>query len=339
MSTSHLIDQLGQLSDSLKQTNTLIARLAKLSFQPGSEPLDTADADANSVRIELAQDIHDALKQLEEDLELLRQDSEDLTSLPTTAAGYKRRESKSGEKERERARVGAQVTRLSEDLRSSRGRFRQAQLSAKRACEQAKAKEREILFTSLRAPPPPNDTNPSDDSSTPQDLFAGRSGRLEQKQKRKELSNDEQLVGASTDVTAALRRTHNLLSTELSRSRFAQETFDESTAALADLGEKYTDLGDILGRSRELLGTLLRSQKSDTWYLETAFYLLIATLGWLFFRRILFGPFVKLPLFLWRVGILAVRWVVFKPLWGLAVLTGVITSSPASASRARSSAI
>ncbi|KAK0838656.1 Protein transport protein sec20 [Friedmanniomyces endolithicus] len=306
MTTTHLLEQLTQLSDSLKQTNTLITRLAKLSFQPGSEPLDTTDS--NTVRIELAQDIHDALKQLEEDLELLKQDADDFTALPNTASAHKRRESKTGEKERERARVSAQITRLSEDLRVCRGRFRSAQLSAKRASESAKAREREVVFASLRAEP-------------------------ELKQKRKDLNQDEQLVGTTTDVTAALRRTHNLLSTELSRSRFAQETFDQSTAALSDLGEHYTDLESILSNSKNLLGTLLRSQKSDTWYLETAFYILIVTLAWLFFRRILYGPFIKLPLFLWHSGAFLLRWAVFKPLWGLAVLTGVVTTSPATAGR------
>ncbi|TKA83896.1 hypothetical protein B0A55_00095 [Friedmanniomyces simplex] len=326
MSTTHLLEQLTHISDSLKQTNTLITRLAKLSFQPGSEPLDTTDS--NTVRVELAQDIHDSLKQLEEDLELLKQETDDFTSLPNTASALKRRESRTGDKERERARVSAQVTRLSEDLRGSRGRFRSAQLSAKRASESARGKEREVVFASLRAEPEPHNAHTAD-GGLQGDLFAGRSGKLQQKQKRKDLSQDEQLVGATTDVTAALRRTHNLLSTELSRSRFAQETFDQSTAALADLGEHYTDLESILSNSRNLLGTLLRSQKSDTWYLETAFYLLLVTLVWLFFRRILFGPFVKLPLFLWHLGAFALRWVVLKPLWGLAVLTGVVTTAPA----------
>ena len=72
-STLQLAHQLTALTDALKTTNTLITRLARLSFQPGSEPLDTE----NSVRIELAQDIHDSLKQLEEDLELLQQEVDD----------------------------------------------------------------------------------------------------------------------------------------------------------------------------------------------------------------------------------------------------------------------
>ncbi|KAK5720402.1 Protein transport protein sec20 [Elasticomyces elasticus] len=325
MSTSHLLTQLSQLSDSLKQTNTLITRLAKLPFSPGLEPVDISDT--NTVRLELAQDIHDALKQLEEDLELLTQETEDLNPSQALPA-HRRRESKTGEKERERARVSAQLTRLNEDLRNSRGRFRSAQLSAKRASEAAKAKERELVFASLRTEPANHDT---DSNNTTKDLFANRSNL---KQKHKPLSKDEALVATSTDVTSALRRTHALLSTELSRSRFAQETFDQSTAALADLGEKYSSLDDILSTSKNLLGTLVSSQKSDTWYLETAFYLLLATLAWLFFRRILFGPFVRLPLFLYHCAIFALRWGVLKPLWGLALLTGVVTTSPAASNTA-----
>jgi protein transport protein SEC20 len=77
---------------------------------------------------------------------------------------------------------------------------------------------------------------------------------------------------------------------ELSRSRFAQETLEQSTAALADLGEKYTDLASLLANSKNLVTTLLKSTKSDTWYLETTFYILITTVLWLVFRRWLYGP-------------------------------------------------
>ena len=89
------------------------------------------------------------------------------------------------------------------------------------------------------------------------------------------------------------------MQSELSRSRFAQETLEQSTAALADLGEHYTNLDTLLANSRSLLSSLVRSQKSDTWYLETAFYILVTTIIWLVFRRFLYGPlwwFVWLPL-------------------------------------------
>lgn len=65
---------------------------------------------------------------------------------------------------------------------------------------------------------------------------------------------------------------------------------EQSTAALSSLSESYTDLDSLISSSRNLIGSLLRSQKSDTWYLETAFYILVGTITWLVFRRILYGP-------------------------------------------------
>ena len=90
-----------------------------------------------------------------------------------------------------------------------------------------------------------------------------------------------------------------LMQTELSRSQFAHDTLKESTAALSQLGEQYSTLDTLLSSSRNLLSTLLKSQKSDTWYLETAFYVLVATIAWLIFRRFVYGPawwFIWLPL-------------------------------------------
>ncbi|KAI7160863.1 hypothetical protein D0869_00986 [Hortaea werneckii] len=327
-STLQLAHQLTALTDALKTTNALITRLARLSFQPGSEPLDTE----NSVRVELAQDIHDSLKQLEEDLELLQQEVDDDGHSAT--ASKARRETT--DRERERGRITANVTRLGEDLRHARSSFRQAQLSAKRASEDARRKERELLFQSLQsAPSAAEDTVDSvpDGSGSKNDLFAGR--RLQQTKPTQHLSPTDLESQASSDITAALRRTHNLLSTELSRSRFAQETFNTSTLALQELGEHYTNLDTILTNSRNLLGTLLRSQKSDTWYLETAFYILLSTLAWLIFRRVLFGPFIKLPLFVWNCLWFVLKWLVLKPLWWLLILTGIVTTEPIPVSATR----
>ena len=317
---AQLSQQLSQTSDALKATNTLITRLAKLSFPSGSEPLEGE----GSVRIELAQDIHDSLKQLDEDLELLKQEAEDLS----TSANRSRRKN-SIDKGRDQARLSAQVARLEEDLRHSRSQFRRAQLSAKKASEAAKQRERQLVLANLSAPPPAQPAN--DGTSTP-DLFAGRRKLAQQKQ----LTKGELEVDASSSVTEALRRTHDLLSTELSRSRFAQETFDQSTEALAELGEHYSNLESILSNSRNLLGTLLRSQKSDTWYLETAFYILLATLCWLIFRRILLGPFVRLPVFVYKLLAFALNWVVLKPLFLFLTATGVITTNPAGAANVTS---
>jgi protein transport protein SEC20 len=125
-----------------------------------------------------------------------------------------------------------------------------------------------------------------------------------------------------------------LMQGELSRSRFAQETLEQSTAALADLGEKYSDLNTLLVSSKNLVSTLLKSTKSDTWYLETTFYILITTVLWLVFRRWLYGPltwFLIWPLKLVFRIVLGV--------FGLATASSAVTSSVATPSQPSTSLI
>lgn len=194
-------------------------------------------------------------------------------------------------------------------LCSARSQFRKAQLAVKRASESARQKERELVFASIQQP-----SQSASGDSTP-DLFAGRKHH-----QPKQATQEEVLINASSDVTSALRRTHDLLTSELSRSRFAQETLDQSTAALADLGDRYGDLDSLLANSKSLLGTLVRSQKSDTWYLETAFYILVATICWLIFRRLIYGPawwFIWLPL----------KYLLFKPFYFIFAAFGIRTGS------------
>lgn len=198
---------------------------------------------------------------------------------------------------------------------SCRARFRKAQLQASANAERASQRERTTYLTSLQAAaaatasPPPTDTSP-DSPDQPQaqppkytSLFAGR-----RPQKPKDTSNpmnDDILITATTDVTQSLKRTHALLSSELSRSQFAHDTLESSNAALEELNTRYSSFDDLISKSRGLLGTLLSSQKSDTWYLETAIWVLVATIAWLLFRRLLYGPlwwFAYLPLKLaWSV--------------------------------------
>ena len=194
-------------------------------------------------------------------------------------------------------------------------------MTAKRNSDVAKQQEREALFTSLRQ------TNISDPTPRSTDLFAGR-----RHNPSKHLTESDILANASSDVTSALRQTHSLLTSEVARSRFAQETLDASTAALADLGERYGGLDNLLSNSRNLLGTLVKSRKSDTWYLETAFYILIVTLGWLFFRRIIYGPawwFVWLP----------TKYFILKPFYFLLTACGIVGSADLSKATAHTTSV
>lgn len=144
-----------------------------------------------------------------------------------------------------------------------------------------KRRERESLFAEIQGGQNPDTTS-----------HCTRKGQ-------EKLSQEEVLLGASSDVTAALRRTHQLMSSELERSHFARETLESSTKELSTLTDTYSNLDNLLSSSRNLVSTLLHSQKSDTWYLETAFYVLVLTIGWLIFRRIIYGPgwwFLYFPL-------------------------------------------
>ncbi|KAL1657307.1 Protein transport protein sec20 [Didymella pomorum] len=292
--TQTLTTRLTALTESNKSVGQLIQRLAKLDFQPGSQPLNGEEGD---VRLELSAEIHETLKSIEEDLELLGQEAEDVLQHGSGVLGKRRDSSKEGE----RSRLAVLLARLTEDLKSSRSQYRKAQLTAKHNAERAKLKERELLFSNLQS-----------GASTPSSTYR-------QRKQNKGLAEEEIVAQASSDVTAALRRTHALMQNELSRSRFAQETLEQSTAALADLGERYSDLNSLLANSRTLVTTLLKSTKSDTWYLETTFYILITTIIWLIFRRWLYGPLTWF--LIWPLKL------VFRIVFGIFGLSGAATAA------------
>ncbi|MCJ1478936.1 hypothetical protein MMC13_007620 [Lambiella insularis] len=264
MTTQELDSRLKSISEALREAFSLITKLSKLSPQSGAQ-----DAAPNNVdsRVELSAEIHQSLKEQEEDYELVKQEVDDLDSGGIWGSGSRRRDS---EKDRDRTTLSTQVVRLGEDLKLARAQFRKAQLQAKRNEESAKRKEREQLFAGIQE---------------------GKGTVIAVRHKGHEkVSQDELLVNASSDVTAALRRTHQLMQSELSRSQFANDTLKQSTAALNSLNENYSTLGNLLSSSRSLVSTLVSSQKSDTWYLESAFKILGATIIWLIFRRFLLGP-------------------------------------------------
>ena len=86
---------------------------------------------------------------------------------------------------------------------------------------------------------------------------------------------------------------------------------ESSTRDLNTLSESYSNLDSLLSSSRSLVSTLIHSQKSDTWYLESAFFVLCFSIAWLVFRRLLYGPgwwLLYLPLNLfWRSSIAAFK--------------------------------
>ncbi|KAJ0313673.1 hypothetical protein COL516b_000614 [Colletotrichum fioriniae] len=294
MSFEGLQERLTALQETTTQLKELIDRLQNLKFQPGSVPLGSggtaAGADEeNSVSAELSSEISQILREEEDELELLGEEVEDL------------RDGRPGsEVEHTKTRLKDGVERLKQEIKSSRITFRKAQLAARRNLSQAQRLERELLIQSY-SQPVSEASSPSLSAQQKPDVVRHR--QVHQTTNKNNTSSlteeDKQTVGASGNVTSALRRTHDLIAAELARSEFAHQTLTESSAALAQLDDSYGSLDTMLASSKDLLGTLLRSNKSDTWYLQTALYMLMATGAWLLFRRLLYGPMwwlVWLPL-------------------------------------------
>lgn len=110
MASDNLSGRLQAVSDSHKQTLHLIHRLQKLPAPPGTS---SSDPDQGDARVELSAEIHQTLKEQEEELELLWQDVDDSTS-----GGGSRSRRRESEREQEGERVAGQVARLGEDLKT-----------------------------------------------------------------------------------------------------------------------------------------------------------------------------------------------------------------------------
>ena len=111
-----LQQRLQTLSNTLKQTQALIKQLSNLSSGlPNADPAEE-DVDESETRAELGEEIHETLKQQEDDFELIQQDAEDLSSGPNWA---RRRDSgRDSERERQRVDLASLTIRLGEDLRT-----------------------------------------------------------------------------------------------------------------------------------------------------------------------------------------------------------------------------
>lgn len=294
MSLADLQAQLNELQVFIQQTAQLIVKLSK------TQSSDEVTGESTS---ELAADIRDNLQNGEEQLELLKEDVDE--TLGSGSQGARKPSSQRDiEREREHATLKASCARLTEDLKTQRVRYRRAHLQAKKNEEKAVQLEQEVYLADLRAAADAWNTTtenePPDKYMTQGEmrtsLFANR--RAGQRTNPNQ-TKDDLLLTASSDLTTSLRRTHEMLTSELSRSRFAQETLESSNAALQELNQRYTGLDELLAKSRGLLRTLMSSQKSDTWFLQTAMWMLMITIGWLIFRRLLYGPlwwFAYLPL-------------------------------------------
>ena len=103
--------RLHHLWNSLKQSQQLITRLSKLTSQVGASP---SNPDEGNARVDLSAEIHQCLKEQEEEFELLRQEAEDHTNNPSWSSVRARRGKVKG---KEREDLAAQVARFGQDLK------------------------------------------------------------------------------------------------------------------------------------------------------------------------------------------------------------------------------
>ncbi|EGO52187.1 hypothetical protein NEUTE1DRAFT_125717 [Neurospora tetrasperma FGSC 2508] len=340
-----LQERLTALQETTGQLKDLIERLATLKFEPGSVPLSNsisslantgADGTTNSEAADLSAEISQVLREEEEDLELLQEEIVDLRSgRPGSEAEHQKTRLKEGAQrlavELKGCRTSFRKAQLAarRNLETAQRLERQLLLAsyvavaanlaasdrgsgASTPVSTAAAPSGGAQPTSTTTPPPlPTSAAAAAAASTDappldprQALFGNR--RRKQHQTNLPPSHDSEVVSASSTVTDALRRTHALIASEVAKSAFASQTLAESTAALKELQRSYEGIDSLLSRSRDLVSTLLQSQKSDTWYLRTSLYMLLCTLGWLVFRRWLYGPLwwtLWLPLrMVWKGG-------------------------------------
>ncbi|ROW11339.1 hypothetical protein VMCG_01229 [Cytospora schulzeri] len=292
MSFDSLQERLTALQETTTQVQELIDRLASLKFQPGSVPDGNGlynnnnnddDDDDENVATELSAEINQTLREEEEDLELLAEEITDLRG---------GKEGSEAARRKERLREG--LTRLEGEVKSSRAYFHKAQLTSRRSLETARRLERELLLQSYTrgasTPSRSGANSPAPSSLHHHHHHQHPRRRGTQKQQQATAGYDDPVVAASSDLTLSLRRAHQAVTAELGRSIAVHETLAESTQKMRQLGTGYSRMDDMLRSSRDLVGVLMRSTKSDTWYLQTTFYLLVATLGWLVFRRFMYGP-------------------------------------------------
>jgi protein transport protein SEC20 len=254
--------RLDALTETYKQT---LASIHKIPRTP--DPEDLSD---------LTSTIRDSLNSLTEDLDILNLSLEDV--------GGARPDS---EESRQKLRLSVQAQRLGEDIRNARQSFRRTQIHVRRTEDAVRRREREERLKQLREPPrvdTPDSAHVQNGTPTSSQVLPARRKR-EEKQ-----TEDDLLLNASSDVLGALRQTHALMASEVERSHFAAEILANSSRELEQLGDSYTDIDSMLKISKGLVTQLMKSNKSDTWYLLSARTFLLVVAAWLVWRRLLWGP-------------------------------------------------
>ncbi|KAK6363098.1 hypothetical protein TWF730_000543 [Orbilia blumenaviensis] len=303
--SAEISERIAVLTNAYHEVTTYIDRLANLTA-PGTE----------EARSELAGLIHQSLKEGDAELETITLRTATLN--PSTDP---------------QAALNSRLHKLREDLKHARTNYRKSLLHSKRSSVANARREREAIFlsspssatspvstppVSTSPPSPPPNASPS--PPIPGSILYRRpyhSSSSSSKSNKKSTQSDL-LTSASSDVTTALRRTHALMTAELTRSTFASQTLAQSTETLKSLGTNYSSFDNVISKSKGLVTQLVKRNKSDMWYYQMSLYMLVGTIAWLIFRRLLWGPMF---LVIW-LPLRMVVWMVLMPFKGADVAVG-----------------
>ncbi|KAK6537916.1 hypothetical protein TWF694_010814 [Orbilia ellipsospora] len=308
--SSEISERIAVLTNAYQEVTAQIQRLANLTA-PGTE----------EARNELAGMIHQSLKEGDAELETLTLQTSTLNPSTDPQAALKSR-----------------IHKLRDELKLARVSYRKSLLHSKRTSALNARKEREALLLSSSATPQLlSPTSPASPSSIDADPSATNTTTNIQEQQqpytqsppqtgaqlyrrpyhtprkdKKDMTQNDLITSASSDVTTALRRTHALMTAELTRSHFAHETLTSSTETLKNLNQNYSAFDNVVQKSRGLITDLVKKNKSDMWYYQMSLYALVGTIGWLIFRRLLWGPVFLL---VW-LPLRALVWICLMPFRG-----------------------
>lgn len=176
------------------------------------------------------------------------------------------------------------MRRFADDLETHRILYRKAVRKSKQNLEQQYSLE----AASRRQEIDDLDAAPSTNAATARDNTEGHHAAGRSRKKDEKAS--DQVLQASSDVTSELRKTHALMSEELSKSSLSREILAQSSATLSTLNEEYISFGAILNGSKRLLKELENADRADQYWIWGSFGFFCLVVSWIIYRRILSRP-------------------------------------------------
>lgn len=169
--------------------------------------------------------------------------------------------------------------RLMEDLITHRIHYRSAVIQARTNLDKAEQEALLAIIAKTREEAPTT-------IAEEKELKDAKSAR----RTRRDENSSNSVLQASSDVTAELRRTHALMSEELSKSALSQELLTESSSTIAKLGEEYSSFSVVLSGSKRLLKELETADRADQLWIGGSFVFLALVSAYIVYKRILSRP-------------------------------------------------